>query len=59
MTDLLNGEEMVLTMYKHTDQRYTQQSIIKYMMLGKIKEERVDDNEPVPQCIIFPGGQVI
>ena len=29
------------------------------MMLGKIKEERVDDNEPVPQCIIFPGGQVI
>ena len=25
-------------------------------MLGKIKEERVDDNEPVPQCIIFPGG---
>ena len=47
------------TNYKHTIQRYTQQSIIKYMMLGKIKEERVDDNEPVPQCIIFPGGQVI
>ena len=44
------------TNYKHTIQRYTQQSIIKYMMLGKIKEERVDDNEPVPQCIIFPGG---